>query len=225
MKLVKVTCELKYLERLKVLAGYEAIYMDLLKKKPESPSKWITPGLRLEDKDKRRLMVIDPMRSVIDIEEPPNIGFCRDSVMQFFKSLDSRVGIPQIARYGLRSTWLQEYEGNFKDLLDKCKQSIFGASSLVEGVDDVSASFDYYINDGKKLSVTTGPMRIEQLKNQFLVFEPQSLPMLFLYVDVDLGDTVTKLFSSQHLRDVFDKAIEEGEKLSSQVNTEIGRKQ
>jgi len=77
----------------------------------------------------------------------------------------------------------------------------------------------------KKLSVTTGPMRIEQLKNQFLVFEPQSLPMLFLYVDVDLGDTVTKLFSSQHLRDVFDKAIEEGEKLSSQVNTEIGRKQ
>ena len=224
MKLVKVTCELKYLERLKVLAGYEAIHMDLLKKEPENPSRWITPGLRIEDKDKRRLMVIDPMRSVIDIEEPPNAGFCRDSITQFFKSLDLRVGIPQIARYGLRSTWLQEYEGNFKDLLDICKQSIFGSSNLVKGVDDIAASFNYYISDGKKLSVTTGPMKIEQLKSQFLVFEPQSLPTLFLYVDVDLGDTVTKLFSLQHLRDVFDKAIEEGEKLSSQVNTEIGRK-
>ena len=224
MKLVKVTCELKYLERFKVFAGYEAIHMDLLKKEPESASRWLTPGLQLADKDKRQLMVIDPMRSVIDIIEPPNIGFCRDSVIRFFKSLDLRIGIPQIARYGLRSTWLQEYEGNFKDLLDKCKQSIFGASSLVEGVDDVAASFDYYISDGKKLSVTTGPMKIEQLKKQFSGFEPQSLPALFLYVDVDLGDTVTKLFSLQHLRDVFDKAIEEGEKLSSQVNTEIGRK-
>lgn len=222
MILAKITCEIRYLERIKLLTGYEAIHRDLLKKEPEKADLWLMPGLRMEDKETKRVMLVDPVRSVIDIEQPPNVGFCRDSVMRFFKSVDERLGIPQIARYGLRSTWLQEYKGSFQDLRDKCKQRIFGSSSLVEKVDDVGAVFDYYIDGGQKLSMTTGPMEIEQLRSQFLVFEPQSFPPLFLYVDVDLGDTATKQFSAQYLRNFFDKAIKEGERLATEVNIQIG---
>lgn len=223
MRIVRVTCEIKYLERMKLMAGYEAVYVDMLKKKPEHGDRWAMPGLRFENREKKQAMLLDPTRSVIDIEEIPNVGFCRDSVLQFFKSVHERLGIPRVARYGLRSTRLEDYGGDFQSLLDKCKQCIFGNSSLVENVNDVGAVFDYYPKEGQKLSVTTGPMKLEQLRTQFLSFEPESLPALFLYVNVDSGDTTTKEFSLQYLRKFFDKAIEEGERLSKEVVGQVIR--
>lgn len=222
MKLVKINCEIRYLEGIKLLAGYEGIYTDLLKKEPEQVKRWAMPGLRLEDREKKRVILVDPARSVIGIEQPPNVGFCRDLVIQFFGSVNERLGIPQIARYGLRSTWIEKYEGSFQELLSKCKQRIFGNSRLIEKTDDVCAVLNYTVEGGQKLSVTTGPMEVEQLKSQFLTFEPESLPQLFLYVDVDLGDTMTKQYSAQYVRAFFDKAIEEGSRLAKEVITQVG---
>jgi hypothetical protein len=222
MKLVKIACEIRYLERIKLFAGYEAIHRDMLKKEPEKVESWLTPGVRMEDKERKRVMLVDPVRSAIDIEQPPNVGFCRDSVIQFFKSVDERLGIPQVGRHGLRSTWIQEYNGSFQELLDKCKQRIFGNSALVEKVNDLGAVFDYYIDVGQKVSITIGPMEIKQLRSQFLIFEPESFPSLFLYVDVDVGDTTTRQFSAQYLRNFFDKAVKEGERFSSEAITQIG---
>lgn len=222
MKLVKIDCDIRYGERTKILAGYEAIYSDMLKKAPEQAERWVIPGLRIDDKDKKRLMVTDPTRTVITIEQPPNVGFCRDLIMQSLKSVDERLGIPNVARYGLRSTWIFEYQGSFEDLLNKCKQQIFGNSKLSEKVDDVAAVFDYFIETNQKISLTTGPMKIEQLKSQYLVFEPESFPPLFLYVDVDLGDSGTKKYSAQYLREFFDKAVTEGERLARELATDVG---
>jgi len=195
--------------------------VDVLKTKPEHPERWAMPGLRVQNKEKKQAMLFDPVHSVIDIEHIPNIGFCKDSVMQFFKSIDKRLGIPRVARYGLRSTWLQEYEGNFQSLLEKCKHHIFGNSSLVEKVSDLGAVFDYYPEEGQKVEITTGPMMIEQLKSQFLSFETESLPLVFLYVDIDVGDIATKEFSAQNLNSFFDKAIKEGERLSKEVMEQV----
>ena len=221
MMLVKVTCEVRYLERIKLLSGYEAIYKDMLKKEPEEAKSWIVPGMRLQDKDRKRVLLVDPVRSVIDIEQPPNLGFSKDSIMQFFKSVNERIGIPQVARYGLRSTWIEEYKGSFQELLDHCKERIFGNSKLVEKVNDVGAVFDY-ITGAQRLSVTVGPMELEQLRTQFLVFEPTSLPSLFTYVDVDMGDSATKDFSAQYLASFVDKGIKEGERLSLEVISHLG---
>jgi len=224
MKLAKITCEIRFLERIRLLDGYKAVYRDLLKKEPEEAERWLIPGLRIEDKEQKRVMVIDPIRSVINVEQPPNVGFCRDSVMQFFGSVNTRLGIPHVARYGLRSTWLQEFKGTFDELLKTYKQRIFSSQGLAEKAFDVGAVFDYHGKDGHKLSVTTGPMQIEQLTSQFLVFKPESLPSVFLYVDVDLGDTRTKEFSEKYLRSFFDEAVQEGERLSTEVISQLGVK-
>jgi hypothetical protein len=222
MKLVKITCEIRYLERIKLFGGYEAIHKDMLKKELEKAGTWLTPGLRIEDKENKRAMLVDPLHSVIDIEQPPNVGFCRDSVLRFFKSVDERLGVPQVARYGLRSTWIQESSGSFRDLVDKYKQRILGSSTLVEKADDVGVVFDYYIDGGQKLTMTVGPMEFEQLKSQFLSFETKPFPLPFLYIDIDLGDTTTKQFSVQKLSNFFDMAVSEGERLANEAITQIG---
>jgi hypothetical protein len=151
------------------------------------------------------------------------VGYARDSTMQFFSSVNSRLSVPQVARYGLRSTWIFEYQGKFEDLLSRCKQHIFGSTKIVEDVDDMAAVFSY--GKGKqKFQLTTGPMEVEQLKTQYLSFEIDSLPPIFQYVDVDFGDIETKQYSTKYLREFFDKAVSEGQKLAEKIASEVGVK-
>lgn len=209
---------------MKVLGSYEALYRELLRKEPTEAQRWLAPGLRLDDAERKRVMVIDPNRSVIDVEQPPNIGFCKDMVFQFFTHLNEKLGIPAVGRWGLRSTWIQEYDGQFSDLLLAYKKQIFGDSPLVGRSDDIGVVLDYFIDDNIKLSLTTGPMEIQQLKQQFLTFEPEGITPVFLYADIDMGDTKTRTYSEKYLGEFFTRALEEGEKLANEVAKHIGGK-
>lgn len=220
--LVKVTCEIKYLSRVKLYSGYEAVYRDLLKQEPKAIERMPVPGMRLENKEKGSAMLVDPVRSAIDIHQPASIKSCKGLVSQFFASVNERVGIPEVGRYGLRSTWIHEYNGAFPELLAEFKKRVFVGSSTVEKVADAGVVFDYYSGGGQKRSVTFGPMQIDQLKKEFLTFEAEGLPEVFLYVAVDVGDTATKTFAKELLSTFFDGALKEGERLSAEIAGEIG---
>ena len=221
VQLIKVTYELKYAKNMNLLAEHENIHRDLLSEEAPDTSRWLMPGLRLEDKSKKRIMLVDPVRGVIDIDIPPNIGFCKDSVLQFLKSVHNRFGIPEIARWGLRSIWIQDYRGKFEDLMGIYKQHLLGNSTLIRDAYDVGTVLDYHIN-GEKVSVTTGPMESDQLKRQFLTFDAESVPAIFAFVSVDIGDTKTKDYSLKHVTEFFSKAMDEGERMARDVFHQLG---
>lgn len=217
-KLVKVTCELRFQERLRLLAGFENIYRSLLGKEPEDAGKWLIPGLRIQNPERRETSLIDAARSVIDIEEPPNVGFCKDSILRFFKILDDEFSIPAIGRWGLRSTWIQEYDGDFESVLAEYKTRFFHeAASLVQKAHDAGLTFEYSIDKGRKLTVTTGPMNLDQMKAQFLTYPPKAISPVFLYTDVDMGDTTKREYSPKYLADFILAAVQEGERLMDEV--------
>jgi len=221
MILTKITCELRFSERISLLSGYEAIYKDVLKKAPEHPEQWLIPGLVMEDKERKRSWLIDQVRIAIDVEQP-DIDFCKSSIMEFFNAIKKNLGFPSISRYGLRSTWISEHGGGFQDLLKIIKQKIYSNFDLVKKSDDIGTVFDYILDTGKKISVTIGPMEYDQLRSQFLRFDLQSIPKVFLYVAVDMGDTNTRGFSSKYLEDFVDKSINEGQKFSNDVINALG---
>ena len=113
MILMKITCELKFSERIGLLSAYEEIHNDILRKQPDHPERWLVPGLKMEEKEKRRAWLIDPMRCAIDIEDS-DVNFCKSSIIDFFNSVNTRIGIPSISRYGLRSTWIKEFRGSLR---------------------------------------------------------------------------------------------------------------
>ncbi len=225
MKLIKVTVELKYIEKSKQLSPIEELFRELSKEKTEEKSRMaIAPGFRIKDEGNKAFKTVDAMRSAIDIEQPRNIKFCKDEIVKFFQAVDKRIGIPPIARYGVKSTWIQEYSGSFEDLLKKYRESVFGNSKVVENVDDIGVALDYNIAGGKKSSLSFGPMTIEQLQSQLMSYKIEGISKVILYVDIDAGDTTTKKFSTEFLNAFFDKSIEEGERRSSEVGTIVGVK-
>ena len=135
MQLAKVTCELRFSERISLLKGYEAIHKDVLKKAPEHPEKWLIPGLIMEEKEKKRSWLVDQNRSVIDIEQP-EIDFCRSSIIEFFNSINKHLGFPPISRFGLRSTWISEYNKSFQELLKIIKEKTYGNFDLIKKADE-----------------------------------------------------------------------------------------
>lgn len=225
MKLIKVTNELKYAEKSKKLAPIEELYRELNKGKAKEKSRVsITPGFQVRDEGNKTIKVVDAIRSAIDIDQPRNIQYCKDEVIKFFKAVDRRIGIPPIARYGIRSTWIHEYDGSFEELLQKYKESVFNNSIVVENVDDIGVVLDYNIASGKKNSLTFGPMTIEQLQSQFMSYEIQGISKIMLYTSLDVGDTTTKKFSTEFLSAFFDKSIKEGERKASEIGTIVGVK-
>ena len=222
MNLIKVTCELRYSERMPLFKGYELIYNDLQSKTPEHPDQWIMPGLRIEDKDKKAIWLIDPVRSAIDVEQPNDIETCKKAVIGFFEVVHKRIDFPSIARYGMRTTWIKEYHGSFQDFVDTFKQKFYADVNLLKKASDVGVMFNLSLSADQKISVTFGPMEYEQLKIQFIRFESHSFPKIFLYTDVDFGDTLIKSFSHEHITNFFDKAISEGQKISTELGETFG---
>ena len=225
MKLVKVTNEVRYLEGGKLYKPIEELYIDLskqqLKDKIKTP---IVTGMRIKDDKNKTIMLVESIRSVIDVEQPTDKKSCKDTIMQFVRLVDSKLGIPQVTRYGVRSTWINEYKGSFQELLKMCKESIFRDSTLVKNAGDIGLVFDYYKSSGKKSSVTFGPMEIAQIKEQFLIYGINEAMPIFLYTDIDVGDMVTKKFSLEFLNKFIDEALEEGERISLEIAKLVGLK-
>lgn len=100
MKLIKVSCEVRFAERLKVLGSYETIHRELMKEEPKNVDRWLAPSMKLNDKERKRIMVVDSNRGIIDVEQPPNIGSCKDLIVQFFRVVDKEFKIPKVIRWG-----------------------------------------------------------------------------------------------------------------------------
>lgn len=223
MKLVKVTNEVRYLEGSRIYKPFEELYRDLSKEELKDKLKMpFGSGMRIQDDKSKTIMLVESIRSVIDVEQPTDKNSCKDTILRFIKLVDSRMGIPRVTRYGVRSIWIHEYGGSFQDLLKMCKKSIFKNSALGESADDIGLVFDYYKSSGKKSSVTFGPMEIAQLKAQFLSYEINKVTPIFLYTDIDVGDMVTKKFSLEFLSKFIDDAMEEGEKISLEIAKMVG---
>jgi hypothetical protein len=221
MELIKVICELRHAERMKILAPYEALYREVLGREPEDVGRWITPGLRLDDRDRKRVVVVDPLHTTVDMEQPPNVGYCKDTILAVFEDVQRLLDIPRIARWGLRFAWIHGCAGDFETLLAACKECFFASGALIGRASDVGLVLEYVVN-GLKLTVTAGPMKIEQLKSQFLAFEPKELPAVFLYLDVDTADVETPQYSRKHLGQLFDRGHGQAEAIAKEVISLVG---
>lgn len=225
MKLVKATNEIRFLEGGKAYKPIEELFADLSKHLVKDKAKpRFGMGMNIKDVKNKITMAVDSVRCVIDVEQPVNNKFCKETITKFVSLVDEKVGIPQVTRYGLRSTWINEYKGSFQELMIMCKENIFKDLTLVKDADDIGLVFDYFKSSGKKSSVTFGPMEMSQIKEQFLNYAIDEVAPTFLYTDVDIGDMVTKKFSLEFLNKFIDEALAEGKRISSEISKMVGIK-
>lgn len=210
MRLVKVITELRFSGRLKLLKPHEELYLAILGEELKQPERWITPGLTLQAKQRKMKTILEAKRCAVDLEEVPNIGYCVQTIAGIFKKVDDILGIPLLARVGVRSMWIEPFEGTFADLLAVYKKSMLGSNILCKQASDVGVVLDF-VDEDCKVSQTTGPMETQQLKTQFLAFEPESIPDVFIFSDIDRATTNETKYSNKFLNGFIRQGLDYGE--------------
>lgn len=211
MRLVKVITELRFSGRLKLLKLQEELYLAILGEELKQPERWPAPGLILESRQRKMRTTFELKRCAVDLEEVPNIGHCVQAISSIFKKVDDILGIPLLARVGIRSMWIEPFEGTFTELLTVYRKSMLAKTILSEEASDVGLVLDF-LDEDCKVGLTTGPMEAQQLKTQFLTFEEKTIPDVFIFADIDRATTNQTKYSNKFLSEFIRKGLSYGEK-------------
>ena len=223
MRLVKVITELRFSGSLKLLRSYEDLHLAILGQELKQPERWITPGLTLEAKQKKLRTILEQKRCAVDLEEVPNTGYCVQTIAGIFKKVDDILSIPLLARIGVRTIWIEPFEGTFTDLLKVYKKSVLGSNILCEQASDVGLVLDFVDGD-YNVSLTTGPMEAQQLKTQFLTFEQETIPNVFIFGNIDRATTNETKYSNKFLNEFIQQGLGYGEEQAKTLIDILGGK-
>lgn len=222
MKLVQVITELRFLGILKPLKPYSELHLAVLGEEPKEPEKWPALGVEFKDVKRKIKTLVESKRCAISLEYVPNLGYCRQTIAQTLKRIDDILEIPLLQRVGVRSVWIEASEMGFEELLTKYRASMLIDNSLSQQCVDLGVVLDL-IDEESKIRLLTGPMKLEQLKAEYLSFEAEDLPVVFACVDMDYFTTRETKYSDKFLNEFLDRALtyssERGEEV---VNIVLG---
>jgi hypothetical protein len=215
MKLVRAIVELRFSGNLRLLKTYEELYVAITGQEPKGELR-PTPAFGLEAKEKQLRVSMEAKRCWVDLEDIPNLGYCVQTVSGIFKKIDELIGVPLIARVGVRSMRVEPWGEHFHELVARYKRIMLANSALVERAEDLGVTLTLK-EDDCKITLTTGPMELTQLKQQFLSFEPGDLPSTFIFIDIDYATVTETKYSPRFLSDFIERALSYTEQQSREV--------
>lgn len=93
----------------------------------------------------------------------------------------------QVARTGVRSHWILAFDGTWDELLVAFRTTLTGGAPLLATGSDLMLVMDQELGAERYTHIQIGPMKREQLVNQFLVWNDilEVAPEHLVFVDVD----------------------------------------
>jgi len=216
MDLIKFFVELRYSQSHKLFRVYDELYSSLVGKEPSEKVPTVLPGFGLHVRERKMRVLVDPERSVVDLEYVPNPGYCLDTIVQSFRKINELAPLPSLARLGARSYWIKPSSIDFEQLVSRYKEKLFRGSRFVEESVDIGVSFVFNDED-YKVNVTFGPMEMTQLRGM-LFSKPDDLPSVLTFLDVDYSLKSEGLeLSERELRDFTRRALDFAKRESEEV--------
>lgn len=214
--LVCFTTELRYAEFMSLLKGHEDVLRKITGEEPKDKDKWLIPGLKIERKQQKELVIVDPNRTAYQLQEPSSLAHAAELAKQRFDIVEKAFGIPKLVRWGCRTQWIEPLEDDINKATSLFKSKVFGAFIPSKLANDVGISLDHKLDDkGTLVHVTSGPMEPKQLKDMFLPWGTNALPPAFIFIDIDLSWREPVSFSTIELAKFIKKGCEIGEEYSS----------
>ncbi len=219
MDLIKFFVELRYSESHKLFRVYEQLYTSLAGKSTPEKQPIVLPGFGLHVQERKMRVLVDPERSVVDLEYVPNTGYCLDTVVQGFRRINELAPLPPLARLGARSWWIKPSPITFEQLVSKYKEKLFKSSFLSENSVDIGVSF-ILKHQECKANINFGPMEMAQIRDM-LFSKPENMPPVLTFLDIDYYLVTRKgsEFSEKEVRDFTKNALDFAKQQSEKFET------
>lgn len=219
MELVKFFVELRYQEPHRIFRVYDELYSALTEKEPPKREPAVLPGFGLNITERKMRVIVDPQRSVVDLEYIPNPGYCVDAIIGAVRKINDLASLPSLTRIGARSYWMKPVQTEFNKLVFVCKEKLFKSDSFIRDSVDVGAAF-VLTHKGRRVNISLGPMEDSQLKG-LLFSRPSQLPKVLLFVDVDYSNSETLEYSERMVRDFVKEARDFAEEQSGKLEATL----
>jgi hypothetical protein len=149
---------------------------------------WGESQLRVANEDATRTLIVGSRESRFVYEHLERIDDYVQGGRAFFSHVLETLGVTEVEYLGVRTFWMAAVD-SFEDLVAWMREwltpdepfSGFASTKLT----DVGWMFEYHESD-PKLSVRLGPMKVEQVIEQFVGTDKRDLfPEEFLFLDLD----------------------------------------
>ena len=157
------------------------------------------------------MVFAEPRRFALNIEENMTADQLKGFINDMANKINNYLQWGQMQRIGVRTFWTKEVS-DFDKLVATSKDILFKENSLLNEATDVALPLTL-VNGNEKINYNFGPMKKEQLIQQFLNFKnAENVPDVFAFIDTDYYGILDRNFSKNHFREFLNRAFEVSEK-------------
>lgn len=194
-----------------LLLGHEELHRRLQGEEPKRET-WLVPGLRIERREQKEIVIVDPMRIALEMQEPSSGRHAIETLRQRIHLIEEIWKIPDVTRWGCRTVWIEPFSDSIEALTGVFRTTVFGGSDLAKEAADLAAVFEFKGEaETEKITVSCGPMWPDQLRQRYVPWSTGNIPEAFLLVDVDFGATVPSTYSRSVVGKFLDSAMTAGD--------------
>lgn len=211
MNPIRIITEIRYKDPAQQFTFVNGIIRAVGGTPPQSNQLLFGGSVQIRLKDKKVMVFAEPRRFALNIEDDMTIDQLKIFINDIAVKINNHLQWGQMQRIGIRTFWAKEV-GDFDKLVVTSKDILFKQNSLVDEATDVALPLTL-INGNEKINYNFGPMKKEQLVQQFLNFkDATNIPNVFAFIDTDYYGILDRNFSKNYFRDFLNRAFDISEK-------------
>ena len=201
MHLVHFAVDLDFAEETRLPSPAETVYKTITGQKARKSARPAEPGVHVEMAGEKVDIRWRQEACKIVVEHTPSPEYCVETVLSWLSQINKVARMGKISSTKVVTHWLlpaPDYD--FASLERKYREKmIAGSEDILKGTFDSSAILDIHIGDCI-LHHQSGSMDPEQLLEDFLLFKPDEVPKVFLFLFASVTSEKVVEYSEDGMR-------------------------
>lgn len=182
----------------------------------ESP---INEGLEINIAEGKTKVQIQSRRFALVIDDCSDRAEMKMVIDRVMQRVYNAVGWQTMLRIGVRTIWVEEFDGTLDALIRKLRERNFADNAIVNQATDVAVTLT--LRDGENsVNYISGPMSKEELATKYSINDDNGgvIPDVILVVDSDYSSATETSFSKNKVVNFFEKAVDYGKDIANKTH-------
>lgn len=207
MRLVSLQLEIEFAEEIREYSLEQKVHKAITDEMPEEAERQTQQRVGIRFTKNKLAVRWDTRSIVVNLEQVSNIDNFIEIVISLLDRINEVAPIGKLSRRNFITNWLLPAPNyNFSALECKYRETMIVQKPICEDTIDSSALLDISISDGI-LHHQSGAMKIKQLSDHYLVFKPDDVPAVFLFLWASIEEKKVVKYSGEEIRNYMIKSF------------------
>ena len=200
MRLLSFEIEIEFAEEIQVPSLSQRVHQAITGRTPTKKYEETTvPDVHIRATKRKMIIDWDTSACTITLEHISSPQHCIDTILSLLKNIDTVAPINRLSSRTVTTYWLLPTPNyDFPSLERKYRETMMAQQTIQDGTFDSSVILDIKANK-RILHHQSGAMGIKQLLDDFLIFKPDDVPKVFLFLLTSIVERKVIQYSSEEM--------------------------